>query len=56
VCKIGQALFFDEIIILRVLAEETKAAQTFWRKLKADLQHRWKQKNILIIARDVNLV
>jgi len=56
VWKVGQATFFDEIIILRVLTEETKATHTFWRKLKVDLQQEWKQKHILIIVRKVNSV
>jgi hypothetical protein len=33
VWRIGQATFFDEIVILRVLTEDTKAPQKFWRKL-----------------------
>jgi hypothetical protein len=56
VWKVGQATFYDEIIILRVLADQTKTAKTFWRKLKVDLQRKWKQKHILIIARKVNSV
>jgi hypothetical protein len=56
VWKVGQATFYDEIIILRVLTDQTKATQTFWRKLKVDLQRKWKQKHILIIARDVKSV
>jgi len=34
VWRVGQAIFLDEIIILRVLAKETRAAQQFWLKLK----------------------
>ena len=56
VWKVGQATFYDEIIILRVLTDQTKAAQTFWRRLKLDLRRKWEQKHILIIARDVKSV
>jgi hypothetical protein len=56
VWKVGQATFFDEITILRVLTDNTRAAQSFWRKLKVDLQKKWRQKHILIIARNVNSV
>jgi phosphoglycolate phosphatase-like HAD superfamily hydrolase len=51
--RIGQATYFDEIVILRVLIEEKTSERTFWRKLKNDLQHQWKQKHVLIIVRDV---
>ena len=52
--KVGKATFFDEIIILRVLTDGTQA--NFWHQLKENLQRQWKQKHILIIARNVNEV
>jgi hypothetical protein len=56
VWRFGQATFFDAIIIVRVLTKETKATHFFWRKLKAELQREWKQKHVLIIARNVDSV
>ena len=52
--KVGAATFVDDIVILRVLSE--KDTKDFWKKLKADLQREWKQKNILIVVRKVSLV
>jgi hypothetical protein len=56
VWKIGRATFIDKIIIIRVLVEDEKDAQVFWRKLKVELQHAWNQRHILIIVRNVNLI
>jgi hypothetical protein len=54
VWKIGRAVFQDEIVILRVLSE--KDFPSFWKQLKKDLQREWKQKEILIVVRQVNLL
>jgi hypothetical protein len=56
VWKVGQATFFDEIIILRVLANDTQATKSFWKDLKSELQIEWKEKHVLIIARDVSSI
>ena len=49
--RIGHVIFTDAIIIIRVLSE--KDEKQFWSELKADLQNEWKQKEILIIVRNV---
>src|SRR6201994_2080476 len=51
--RVGQATFYDDIIILRVLTEQTQATRSFWRKLKKELQRKWKQKHVLIVVRKV---
>lgn len=52
--KIGRVIFFDEIVILRVLSEKT--LPSFWKRLKRDLQREWNQQEVLIITRDVSVV
>lgn len=56
VWKIGQATFRDEIIIMRVLASNTKKVRGFWRQLKSELQLEWRQRNVLIVAREVAVI
>lgn len=52
--KIGRVIFFDEIVILRVLSE--KNSLSFWKRLKRDLQREWKQQQVLIVSRRVSIV
>ena len=52
--QIGQAVFQDEIVILRVLSE--KHFSSFWKRLKKDLQREWNQKEILIVMRHVSIM
>jgi len=52
--KIGRTTFEDEIVILRVLAEKNFAS--FWQALKRDLQKLWRQKEILIVVRKVQVL
>ena len=54
VWKIGQAVFQDEIVILRVLSK--KNFPSFWSRLKKDLQREWNQKEILIVMRQVSIM
>jgi hypothetical protein len=54
VWKIGQAVFQDEIVVLRVLSE--KNFPSFWGRLKKDLQREWNQKEILIVMRHVSIM
>jgi hypothetical protein len=54
--KLGAVTFRDEIVILRVLSERNRPAQRFWMGLKKDLKRRWRQKEILIVVRDIAIV
>ncbi len=54
--KLGAVTFREEIVILRVLSDGEKPAQKFWLALKKDLKRRWRQKEILIVVRDIALV
>ena len=56
VWKIGRATFRDEIVLLRVLADEKPAVTNFFKKLKQELQRDLKQQEILIIKRHVAVV
>ena len=52
--KIGRVIFYDEIVILRVLSE--KHSRSFWERLKSDLQHEWRQQDVLIVMRQVSIL
>lgn len=54
--KLGNVMFRDEIVILRVLSGGDRKAETFWKALKTELRRRWRQKDILIVVREVNIV
>lgn len=54
--KLGEVTFRDEIVILRVLSNEDNRAKTYWLSLKKNLQRQWRQKDILIVMRDIDLV
>ena len=56
VWRVGNATFYDEIIILRVLAGKTKSNHDYWSKLKARLRKEWRQKHVLVIVRDVGSI
>ncbi len=51
--KIGSVTFRDEMVILRVLAEEVRAARDFFRKLKEELKADLQQEDVLIVERRV---
>ena len=53
--KIGRATFRDEIIILRVLADE-HVDDEFFPALKKEIERDLQQKEVIIIAREVTLV
>ena len=55
--KIGTATFRDQIIILRVLSSQSPSrSRRFWNEVKATLQTQWKQKEVLIVVKDVTRV
>ena len=55
--KIGAVTFRDRIIILRVLSnEDTAASDRFWNQIKKTLMKHWKQKDVLIVVKDVATV
>ncbi len=51
--KVGRVTFREEIVILRVLAEDTRAARKFFRGLKEELKAELEQEDILIVERKV---
>ena len=51
--KLGDVIYRDEIIILRVLASLSGRARRFLRKLKEQLKAEFNQEEILIVERDV---
>jgi hypothetical protein len=53
--KIGGTTFRDEIVILRVLADETEADE-FFRLLKKEMQEEWQQQAVLVVARPVETI
>ena len=56
VWKVGAFTFRDKIVLLRVLANETAAAEAFLAALKEDIRREWDQADVLIVAREVTAV
>ena len=54
--KIGGVTFRDEIVIYRVLADETGAAREFFRRLKEELKTDLHQDDVLIVERQVEVI
>ena len=55
--KIGAVTFRDKIVILRVLSsEDTTASDRFWCHIKKTLKKHWRQKDVLIVVKEVATV
>ncbi len=54
--RVGDSTFREKIIILRVLAKESRNVRAFWIDLKKRLERQWKQTKILIVTRKVKVV
>ena len=54
--KIGDHTFRDRIEIVRVLASDEAAAQSYFVRLKEDLTREWGQQDFLIVSRQVAAV
>lgn len=54
--KMGEVTYTDEIVIYRVVTGNVRAARQFMKRLKQDLLTAFRQKEILIIERDVKTV
>ena len=51
--KMGDVVYRDEIVIYRIVAQNTRAARKFLRRLKKKLERDLKQEKVLIIERDI---
>jgi hypothetical protein len=51
--QMGDVVYQDEIVIYRVIAKKRRPARRFLLQLKEDLKSSFKQKEILIVERDV---
>jgi hypothetical protein len=54
--KIGNVTFREEIVIVRILAEETRPAREFLRALKEELKADLRQEEVLIVERKVEIL
>jgi hypothetical protein len=54
--KIGTVTFREEIVIIRVVAEETRAARKRFQELKEELKKKLKQEEVLIVERKVEIL
>jgi hypothetical protein len=52
----GEVTYHDRIVIFRVLAEDAAAAREFLASFKGELKESFRQKAILIIERDVEIL
>lgn len=54
--KIGNVSFRDEVVICRILTEEVRRSRRFFLRLKAELQAEFRQEEILIVERKVEVL
>jgi hypothetical protein len=54
--KIGKRTYRDQIVIYRVIAAESRSTRRFLSELKKDLEQEFKQEEVLIIERDVEII
>jgi len=54
--QIGAVTFRESIVILRILAEETRPARAFFEQLKEELKRDLEQEDILIVERKVEML
>jgi hypothetical protein len=54
--KFGNITYRDEIVIYRVISQESAASREYLSKLKEHLKQEFQQLDILIIERDVGLL
>jgi hypothetical protein len=54
--KFGDMTYRDEIVIYRVISQNSAASREFLNKLKEQLKQEFQQMDILIIERDVGLL
>jgi hypothetical protein len=56
VWKLGGVTFKDQIVILRILAADAGRADKYLRRLKAEVEREFDQQEVLIIARNVEII
>ena len=54
--QIDKVTFRDEIVIVRILAEETRPAREFFLQLKEELKRELNQEEVLIVERKVEVL
>ena len=54
--KVGRVTFRDQIVIFRVLSNNPASATKFLKQLKKRIKRDWKQNDVLIIARSVQVL
>lgn len=54
--KYGRITFRDKIVILRVIANDSKRTKNIVHRLKSTIRKEWKQDDVLIVERSVKAV
>jgi hypothetical protein len=54
--KFGDITYRDEIVIYRVISQDSVASREYLGKLKQELKQEFQQLDVLIIERDVGLL
>jgi hypothetical protein len=54
--QIGNVTFREEIVILRILAEETRPDREFFQRLKEELKAELAQEEVLVVERKVEVL
>jgi hypothetical protein len=52
----GGVTYRDEIVVYRVLSDRVRVARRFFREFKEELKRKLKQKEILIVEKDADLL
>jgi len=54
--RAGGVTYRDQIVIYRVVADKARPARTFLKRLKEDLKRVFRQEEIFLVERDVNIL
>lgn len=54
--RMGSVVYHDEIVIYRVVSNNTRSARMFLSQLKEELKRIFRQEEILIVERDVHVL
>jgi hypothetical protein len=54
--QMGGVTFRDDIVLFRVLTGKTRTAKRFFKALKEELKHDFGQEEILIVAKDAEIL
>ncbi len=54
--RVGDVTYWDEIVVYRVVTSKASSARRFLKRLKEELKRAFKQEEIFIVERDVEVL